>query len=65
MTPAGLAGLLAEHAFVYRMRTRKDDNGEPEPYEEEITPARDAVALALALAAKTLSRSVAGRFVLG
>src|SRR5204863_8855514 len=27
VTPASLAGLLAEHAYVYRLRTRKSDTG--------------------------------------
>ncbi|GAB3845883.1 hypothetical protein GCM10029963_24870 [Micromonospora andamanensis] len=30
VTPAGLAGLLAEHAYVYRLRARKSDTGAPE-----------------------------------
>jgi hypothetical protein len=51
LNPAGMAGLLAEHAFMYRMRTRKDENGDPESYEEEYTPPRDV--LSSVLAAKT------------
>ncbi|MFI7302968.1 hypothetical protein ACIBM8_07130 [Micromonospora aurantiaca] len=45
---AGLAGLLAEHAYVYRMRTRKGDGGDPEPYEEETTPSREVLSSVLA-----------------
>ncbi|WBB81292.1 hypothetical protein O7606_07955 [Micromonospora sp. WMMD882] len=48
VTPAGLAGLLAEHAYVYRLKTRKDDAGNPEPYEEETTPPRDILSSVLA-----------------
>ncbi len=51
LNPASLAGLLADHAYVYRMRARKDANGDPELVEEEFTPPRDA--LASALVAKT------------
>ncbi|MBL6277500.1 hypothetical protein JMF97_15175 [Micromonospora fiedleri] len=48
VTPAGLAGLLAEHAYVYRLRTRKGDGGDPEVFEEEVTPPRDALSSVLA-----------------
>ncbi len=48
LTPAGLAALLAEHAYVVRMRTRRGDDGQPETYEEETTPARDILASVLA-----------------
>ncbi|HEX6970318.1 MAG TPA: hypothetical protein VF174_16105 [Micromonosporaceae bacterium] len=48
ITPAGLAGLLAEHAYVYRLRTRKSDTGQPEMYEEEVTPPREILASVLA-----------------
>ncbi|GII03108.1 hypothetical protein [Planobispora takensis] len=47
ITPATLAGLLAEHAYVYRLRSRKADGG-VEMYEEEITPPRDILASVLA-----------------
>ncbi|MBB5074557.1 hypothetical protein [Nonomuraea endophytica] len=47
LTPATLAGLLAEHAYVYRLRTRKGQDGE-EWYEEEVTPPRDILASVLA-----------------
>ncbi|MFG1843670.1 hypothetical protein [Micromonospora carbonacea] len=48
LTPAGLAGLLAEHAYVYKLKTRKDDKGNPEPYEDEVTPPRDILSSVLA-----------------
>jgi len=48
LTPASLAGLLAEHAFVYRLRARKGDDGHAETYEEEVTPPRDILASVLA-----------------
>lgn len=48
ITPAVLAGLLADHAYVYKMRTRKNDKGEPEPYEEEVTPPRETLTAVLA-----------------
>ncbi|NGM13537.1 hypothetical protein [Verrucosispora sioxanthis] len=48
VTPAGLAGLLAEHAYVYRLKTRRSDTGNPETYEEEVTPPRDSLASVLA-----------------
>jgi hypothetical protein len=47
VTPATLAGLLAEHAYVYRLRSRKTDGGS-EVYEEEVTPPRDILAAVLA-----------------
>ncbi|OWV01631.1 hypothetical protein B5D80_25880 [Micromonospora wenchangensis] len=48
INPAGLAGLLAEHAYVYRIKTRKDAAGNPEPYEEETTPSREILSSVLA-----------------
>ncbi|MDM4720116.1 hypothetical protein QTQ03_26485 [Micromonospora sp. WMMA1363] len=48
ITPAGLAGLLAEYARVYRTRTRKNDQGNPEPYDEETTPSREVLSSVLA-----------------
>ncbi|TDB72452.1 hypothetical protein E1264_41890 [Actinomadura sp. KC216] len=50
ITPATLAGLLAEHAYVYRTRTRKTGKGkqELEFYEEEITPPREILSSVLA-----------------
>ncbi|MEO3781014.1 hypothetical protein ABGB16_30300 [Micromonospora sp. B11E3] len=48
VTPAGLAGLLAEHAYVYRAKSRKSDTGDPEMYEEEVTPPRDILSSVLA-----------------
>lgn len=47
ITPATLAGLLAEHAYVYRLRSRKTSDG-TETYEEEVTPPRDILASVLA-----------------
>ncbi len=47
LTPAGLAAALAEHAFVYRRKTRKGDHGVVEVYEEEVTPPRDTLAAVL------------------
>jgi len=47
LTPATLAGLLAEHAYVYRLRSRKSDGGE-EVYQEEVTPPREILASVLA-----------------
>ncbi|MFY1689064.1 hypothetical protein [Plantactinospora sp. WMMB782] len=48
LAPAGLAALLAEHAYVYRLKTRKADGGQPEVYEDEVTPPRDILASVLA-----------------
>jgi hypothetical protein len=48
VTPASLAGLLAQHAYVYRLRTRKSDTGQPEVFEEETTPPREILASVLA-----------------
>jgi hypothetical protein len=47
LTPAGLAASLAAHAFVYRYKTRKNDKGVVEVYEEEVTPPRDTLAAVL------------------
>ncbi|MBG0819862.1 hypothetical protein HS048_03760 [Planomonospora sp. ID91781] len=47
ITPATLAGLLAEHAYVYRERSRRTDGG-VEMYEEEVTPPREILASVLA-----------------
>ncbi|WP_405101472.1 hypothetical protein [Micromonospora sp. NBC_01412] len=48
LNPAGLAGLLAEHAYVYRVKTRKSDTGNPEMFEDEVTPPRDILSSVLA-----------------
>ncbi|WP_436758493.1 hypothetical protein [Streptosporangium sp. V21-05] len=48
LNPATLAGLLAEHAYVYRMRSRKDGAGGVEFYEEEVTPPREILSSVLA-----------------
>lgn len=48
LNPAGTAGLFAEHAYVYRIKHRRTDGGEMEPYEEETTPARDVLSSVLA-----------------
>ncbi|MDI1466366.1 hypothetical protein QEZ54_35850 [Catellatospora sp. KI3] len=48
LNPAVLAGLLAEHAHVYRTKTRKDEHGQLVTYEEETTPSREVLASALA-----------------
>ncbi|WP_045742277.1 hypothetical protein [Actinoplanes rectilineatus] len=63
VTPASLAGLLAGHAFVYRQKIRKDDGGDPKPYDEECTPARDA--LGAVLAGKTWPGLPALRGIIG
>jgi hypothetical protein len=63
LNPAMLAGLLAEHAFAYRKKTRKTDGGEPETYEEECTPAREV--LAAVLAGKTWPGVPALRAIIG
>ncbi|RJL19580.1 hypothetical protein [Bailinhaonella thermotolerans] len=47
LTPESLAALLAQHAYVYRMRSRRTDGGE-EFYEEEVTPLRGILASVLA-----------------
>ena len=46
--PASLAGLLADHTFTYRTKTRKDAKGGQETYEEEATPGAQSLAAALA-----------------
>ncbi|NIL56241.1 hypothetical protein HCB18_04235 [Salinispora arenicola] len=48
VNPAGLAGLLAEHARVVRAKVRKNDEGDPEPYDEEVTPPREILSSVLA-----------------
>ncbi|MBT8225438.1 MAG: hypothetical protein HKP61_21870 [Dactylosporangium sp.] len=48
LTPASLAGLLADHAQVVRTRTRKGPDGTPEFFDEEVTPPRDVLASVLA-----------------
>ena len=63
LNPASLAGLLAEHAYVYRLATRRDDQGSPVVVEEERTPPRDA--LASVLAAKTWPHLAPLRGVIG
>ncbi|MEU8663346.1 hypothetical protein [Actinoplanes philippinensis] len=45
--PPGLAALLAEHATVYRKKTRKNEAGEVETYDEECTPSREVLASVL------------------
>jgi hypothetical protein len=47
-SPAALAALLAAHTHTYRTKTRKDDNGKQETYQEEVTPPPTALAAALA-----------------
>lgn len=44
----GLAALLAAHTHTYRVRSRKDQKGKEETYNEEITPPPGALAAALA-----------------
>ncbi|GID26817.1 hypothetical protein [Paractinoplanes brasiliensis] len=63
VNPAGLAGLLAEHAHVYRTRVRKDSNGDPEKYDEECTPPREV--LSAVLAGKTWPGVPALRGIIG
>ncbi|GAB2937808.1 hypothetical protein GCM10027280_27520 [Micromonospora polyrhachis] len=63
LTPAGLAGLLAEHAYVYRLKTRKGNDGQPEVYEDEVTPPRDI--LASVLAGKTWPKTAPLRGIIG
>ncbi|GAA0432526.1 hypothetical protein Aca07nite_19700 [Actinoplanes capillaceus] len=63
LNPAMLAGLLADHAFPYRLKTRKNDDGEPETYEEECTPPREV--LAAVLAGKTWPGVPALRGIIG
>ncbi|GGK39627.1 hypothetical protein GCM10010124_35360 [Pilimelia terevasa] len=48
VTPPVLAGLLAQHAYVYRMRARKSEGGSVETYEEEMTPPRETLSAVLA-----------------
>lgn len=48
VTPATLAGLLAEHAYVYRLKVSKDEEGNPKVSEEEHTPSRETLASTLA-----------------
>jgi len=44
----GLALLLAEHTYTYRLRSRKTTGGSAETYEEEVTPPASALAAVLA-----------------
>ncbi|GGK32540.1 hypothetical protein GCM10010124_26660 [Pilimelia terevasa] len=62
LSPPVLAGLLAAHAYVYRLRSRKTNDG-VETYEEETTPPREI--LSAVLAAKTWSGVPALRGVIG
>ena len=48
VTAASLAALLADHTFTYRIKTGKDDNGQPTTYEEEATPGTQSLTAALA-----------------
>ncbi|WP_436523175.1 hypothetical protein [Actinoplanes sp. HUAS TT8] len=61
--PAGLAGLLAEHAHVYRKKVRKGADGEVETYDEECTPPREV--LAAVLTGKTWPNVPALRGIIG
>lgn len=63
LNPAVLAGLLAEHADVYRMRARRGDAGDVELCEEEVTPPREA--LSAVLAGKTWPGAPALRGIIG
>jgi hypothetical protein len=63
LNPAGLAGLLAEHAHVYRTKHRKNAAGEMEPYDEECTPPREV--LSAVLAGKTWPGVPALRAIIG
>ncbi|HZM82918.1 MAG TPA: hypothetical protein VFC19_44955 [Candidatus Limnocylindrales bacterium] len=47
VTPACLAGLLAQHTYLFRLRTRKTE-GAVELYEEEVTPPREVLSAVLA-----------------
>ncbi|WP_219471262.1 hypothetical protein [Nonomuraea rhizosphaerae] len=63
LVPATLAGLLAEHAYVYRLRSRRTSDGGSELYEEEVTPPREM--LAAVLAGKTWPKLPVLRGVIG
>ncbi|XVV14426.1 hypothetical protein ACQP2X_08805 [Actinoplanes sp. CA-131856] len=63
LNPAGLAGLLAEYATVYRIKHRKNADGEMEPYDEECTPPREV--LSAVLAGKTWPGVPALRAIIG
>lgn len=62
ITPAVLAGMLADHTSVIRTRARKSDKG-LEFFDEEITPPRDV--LSSVLAAKTWASLPPLRGVIG
>ncbi len=51
VVPPLLAGLLADHTYTYKMKSRKGDDGQPERYPEETTPV--VASLAASLARKT------------
>ncbi|WP_433516470.1 hypothetical protein ACQP2T_13410 [Nonomuraea sp. CA-143628] len=63
LTPDNLAGLLAENAYVYRLRSRKTPDGGSELYEEEVTPPR--AILSAVLAGKTWPKLPVLRGVIG
>jgi hypothetical protein len=63
LNPAALAGLLAEHAYVYRLRARRGDQGGAETFEEEVMPGREI--LSSVLAGKTWPKVPALRGVIG
>ena len=63
INPAVLAALLAEHAYVYRLKTRKGDTGDPEIVEDEVTPPRDT--LSSVLAGKTWPKLAPLRGIIG
>jgi hypothetical protein len=48
VTAPSLAALLADHTFTYRVKTGKDDQGQPATYEEEATPGGQSLGAALA-----------------
>lgn len=48
IAPPLLAALLANHTFTYETRTRKDKDGNPEFFTQEVTPAPGVLAAALA-----------------
>jgi hypothetical protein len=63
LTPPVLAGLLAEHAYVYRLRTQETKDGKPKVVKEEVTP--PGYILTAVLAGKTWPKVQPLRGIIG
>lgn len=48
VTPPLLASLLASHTFTHKLKSGKDENGQPTTWEEEVTPGQSVLSAVLA-----------------